>query len=229
VFVLHTPMTMPAILRRVARPVAVLLVAVLVGVAACDGKGSAEPSSTSSAPSTASTTAVTTTTTVPTSAPTTSAAQALDAEKAKVEAAYRAIVTAHLNALTVLGDFDPATIRAVIARGPQLDAELQFVSEFRGKGQRIKLNEPDTTRQTVESISLAAADAASASLFACQSDNGVVYEPDSLPGPEDDVIVDDSQQAVRVHWEMVKESGKWLGKDHTTVGTRPGESACPPS
>jgi hypothetical protein len=209
-----------------ARSVAVCLLLAALGLAACDGSGSAEPSTTSSAPS-ASTTTVVTTTTVAATSTTASAAQALAAEKANVEAAYRAVEAAHLNALTVLGDYDPATIRAVYAPGPLLDGELQDIADFRGQGRRLKLNDPDVHVYTVESDSLASADATTASIIACNSNNGVVYEPGASPGPEDDVIVDDSQGASRVQWDMVKEGGAWVAQHHAILRRWPGESVCP--
>ena len=139
-----------------ARPIAGWLVAAMLGLAACGGNGSAEPSTTSVVPSTTSpsTTTAATTTTTTTTLPVTTTISALDAEKAKVEAAYRAVTAAHLNALTVLDGYDPATIRAVYAPGPLLDSELQLISDFRNQGRRMRPNNPDSTQNTVESISL---------------------------------------------------------------------------
>src|SRR5678816_855349 len=176
--------------ERVARPIAVWLVAAMFGLAACSGDGSAEPPSSSPGPSSTSmsttATSSTTATTLP-AATTTSAQQALDAEKAKVEAAYRATYAVFTNALTVLEAYDPASVQAVFAPGPLLDEELQFISDFRGQGRRVRRNNPDTTRNTVESVSLSGSDSTTASIIVCESNNAVVYEPGTSPGPEDDV------------------------------------------
>jgi hypothetical protein len=160
---------------------------------------------------------------------TTNGAHALEAEKANVEAAYRAVDAAFTKALTVVADFDPTALREVFAPGPLLDGELQFIADFRGQGRRVRPNDPDTTRRLIESNSLRSADETTASLVVCESDNNVVYEPGSSPGPEDDVIIDDGQAAARVQWGMVKEGGAWLAEHHTTLGIWPGASDCPPS
>jgi hypothetical protein len=112
--------------------------------------------------------------------------------------------------------------------GPLLDAELKVISDFRDQGRRLRPNEPDTTRILVESDSLTSAEATTASLVVCESDNSVVYEAGRSPGPEDDVIIDDSQGARRGRWDMVKEGGTWLAQHHDVIGSWPGASDCPP-
>jgi hypothetical protein len=129
--------------------------------------------------------------------------------------------------LTVLDGYDPATIRAVFAPGPLLDSELQLISDFRNLGRRVRPNNPDLTQNVIESTSIASSVATTASLTVCESNNGVIYEPGNSPGPDDDVIIDDSQGARRVQWGMVKEGGIWLAEFHTTLGAWPGESVCP--
>jgi hypothetical protein len=214
----------------VARPVAVWLVAAMFGLAACGGNGSAEPSTTTSvAPSsTLSSTSTTTTTTTTTVLVPPTTISPLDAEKAKVEAAYRAAAAAHQKALSDPDMADPDALRAVIANGRLLDAELKLIDDLKREGRRVKPNDPSVREFTVEALSLVAANATSAQLVVCAVNNDVLYEPGSDPGPDDDVVINDSFIARRLAYDMIKDGETWKELEYTLSGEWPGASACPP-
>ncbi len=211
-----------------ARPIAGWLVAAMLGLAACGGNGSAEPSTTSVVPSTTSTSTTTAATTTTTTLPVTTTISALDAEKAKVEAAYRAVEEAYISSLLDLDNYDPADLSTIVAPGPWLDLQLSTLANLKAQGRRARPNSPDIRSIIVESVDLSSASASDASVTSCYSNNLVIYEPGQSAGPEDDVIVNDALGAHRFRYQMVKAGGVWKVLEGRTVMDWPGTSACPP-